>query len=243
MRCSHDWTTDDASSISGMDRRGNTDHHSGTFISEDRSQTEHGAPFGTLSTSCLNLMLVVFQASGVKAFVEDNHLVDVLLLLLLYGWAVVPLMYLLSFFFSTAATAYTRLTIFNMISGTATFLAVTIMTIPELKLQDLSHLLDKVFLIFPNYCLGMSFSQFYQNYEFISFCTSTPISRTICKILNITYQENYFSMSEPGVGRFLVAFSLQGVVFIILLFVIELQCVRTLWRLLTSLGRGRKQVD
>uniref|UniRef100_A0A4W6GB46 ATP binding cassette subfamily A member 3 n=1 Tax=Lates calcarifer TaxID=8187 RepID=A0A4W6GB46_LATCA len=191
---------------------------------------------------CL-LMLVVFQAFGVKAFVEDNHLVDVLLLLLLYGWAVVPLMYLLSFFFSTAATAYTRLTIFNMISGTATFLAVTIMTIPELKLQDLSHLLDKVFLIFPNYCLGMSFSQFYQNYEFISFCTSSPLSRTICKILNITYQENYFSMSEPGVGRFLVAFSVQGVVFIILLFVIELQCVRTLWRLLTSLCRGRKQVD
>uniref|UniRef100_A0A665VH39 ABC transporter domain-containing protein n=1 Tax=Echeneis naucrates TaxID=173247 RepID=A0A665VH39_ECHNA len=174
---------------------------------------------------CL-LMLVVFQAFEVKAFVDHNHLVDVLLLLLLYGWAVVPLMYLLSFFFSTAATAYTRLTIFNMISGTATFLAVTIMTIPDLNLEDLSHLLDKIFLIFPNYCLGMSFSQFYQNYEFISFCTSSHLSDAICKILNITYQPNYFSMSEPGVGRFLVAFSVQGVVYIILLFAIELQCVR-----------------
>uniref|UniRef100_A0A8C9ZQ24 ATP binding cassette subfamily A member 3 n=1 Tax=Sander lucioperca TaxID=283035 RepID=A0A8C9ZQ24_SANLU len=171
----------------------------------------------------------------------NNHLVDVLLLLLLYGWAVVPLMYLLSFFFSTAATAYTRLTIFNMISGTATFLTVTIMTIPELNLQDLSHLLDKVFLIFPNYCLGMSFSQFYQNYELISFCTSSELSEKVCNYLNITYQKNYFSMSEPGVGRFLVAFSLQGAVFIILLFVIELQCVRTLRRFLTSLARRRKQ--
>uniref|UniRef100_A0A672IQE2 ABC transporter domain-containing protein n=1 Tax=Salarias fasciatus TaxID=181472 RepID=A0A672IQE2_SALFA len=189
---------------------------------------------------CL-LMLVVFKAFGVKAFVEDNHLVDVLLLLLLYGWAVVPLMYLLSFLFSTAATAYTRLTIFNMISGTSTFLAVTIMTIPELNLQSMSRLLDKVFLIFPNYCLGMSFSQFYQNYEFISFCTSSPMSKAICQVLNITYQTNYFSMSEPGVGRFLVAFSVQGVVFIVLLFVIELQCVRTLWQLLATLGRRRKQ--
>uniref|UniRef100_A0A672ZS52 ABC transporter domain-containing protein n=1 Tax=Sphaeramia orbicularis TaxID=375764 RepID=A0A672ZS52_9TELE len=170
---------------------------------------------------CL-LMLVVFKAFGVKAFVEENHLVDVLLLLLLYGWAVIPLMYLLSFLFSTAASAYTRLTIFNMISGTATFLAVTIMTIPELNLQDLSHLLDKVFLIFPNYCLGMSFSQFYQNYEFISFCTSSEISKRICNFLNITYQQNYFSMAEPGVGRFLVAFSVQGVVFIILLLLVPL---------------------
>uniref|UniRef100_A0A672ZSW2 ABC transporter domain-containing protein n=1 Tax=Sphaeramia orbicularis TaxID=375764 RepID=A0A672ZSW2_9TELE len=190
---------------------------------------------------CL-LMLVVFKAFGVKAFVEENHLVDVLLLLLLYGWAVIPLMYLLSFLFSTAASAYTRLTIFNMISGTATFLAVTIMTIPELNLQDLSHLLDKVFLIFPNYCLGMSFSQFYQNYEFISFCTSSEISKRICNFLNITYQQNYFSMAEPGVGRFLVAFSVQGVVFIILLFAIELQCVRTLRRLISTLGRRRKQL-
>lgn len=73
---------------------------------------------------------VVFQAFGVKAFTAGSHLLDVLLLLLLYGWAVVPLMYLLSFLFSTAATAYTRLTIFNIISGTATFLAVTIMAIP-----------------------------------------------------------------------------------------------------------------
>ncbi|KAJ8398776.1 hypothetical protein AAFF_G00419730, partial [Aldrovandia affinis] len=76
------------------------------------------------------LMLVVFRAFGVRAFTQDSHLVDVLLLLLLYGWAVVPLMYLLSFLFSTAATAYTRLTVFNIVSGTATFLAVTIMTIP-----------------------------------------------------------------------------------------------------------------
>uniref|UniRef100_A0A8C7YEB2 ATP-binding cassette, sub-family A (ABC1), member 3b n=1 Tax=Oryzias sinensis TaxID=183150 RepID=A0A8C7YEB2_9TELE len=190
---------------------------------------------------CL-LMLVVFQGFGVEAFVDGNHLIDVLLLLLLYGWAVVPLMYLLSFLFSTAATAYTRLTIFNMISGTATFLAVTIMTIPELNLQHLSHLLDKVFLIFPNYCLGMSFCQFYQNYQFITFCTSSSLSQIICKYMNITYQENYFSMSEPGVGRFLVALSVQGVVFNVLLFVIELQCVRTICRLLKSLGRRRKQL-
>uniref|UniRef100_A0A673XDS3 ATP binding cassette subfamily A member 3 n=1 Tax=Salmo trutta TaxID=8032 RepID=A0A673XDS3_SALTR len=172
------------------------------------------------------LMLVVFRAFGVKAFIADNHLVDVLLILLLYGWAVIPLMYLLSFLFSAAATAYTRLTIFNIISGTATFLT------------DLSRNLDKVFLLFPNYCLGMSFSQFYQNYQFITFCTSNPMATAFY----ITYQENYFSMSEPGVGRFLVALSLQGVVFITLLFIIEMQCVKTLRRFLTRLASRRKQV-
>lgn len=61
-------------------------------------------------------------------------------------------------------------------------------------------------------------------------------------VSDITYQENYFSMSEPGVGRLLVAFSVQGVVYIALLFAIELQCVRRLWQLLTSLCRRRKLV-
>ncbi|KAL1278816.1 hypothetical protein QQF64_025489 [Cirrhinus molitorella] len=186
---------------------------------------------------CL-LMLVVFRVFSVKAFVSENHLVDVLLLLLLYGWAVIPLMYLLSFLFSTAATAYTRLTIFNILSGTATFLAVTIMTIPDLNLVDLSHLLDKIFLIFPNYCLGMSFSEFYQNYEIITFCTSSFITETICKVLNITYQVNYLSMDEPGVGRFLVAMSIQGVVFIALLFLIELRCIH----IILNLCRRRKKI-
>lgn len=73
---------------------------------------------------------VVFKAFDVHAFTRDGHVADTLLLLMLYGWAIIPLMYLMNFFFSGAATAYTRLTIFNVLSGIATFLMVTIMRIP-----------------------------------------------------------------------------------------------------------------
>ena len=76
------------------------------------------------------LLQVVFKAFDVHAFTQDGHVADALLLLMLYGWAIIPLMYLMSFFFSGAATAYTRLTIFNILSGIATFLVVTIMRIP-----------------------------------------------------------------------------------------------------------------
>lgn len=76
------------------------------------------------------LLQVVFRAFDVHAFTRDGHMADLLLLLMLYGWAIIPLMYLLSFFFSAASTAYTRLTIFNILSGIATFIVVTIMRIP-----------------------------------------------------------------------------------------------------------------
>uniref|UniRef100_A0A8D0GV65 ABC transporter domain-containing protein n=1 Tax=Sphenodon punctatus TaxID=8508 RepID=A0A8D0GV65_SPHPU len=176
------------------------------------------------------LMLVIFQAFDVKAFTQDNHLVDVMLIFLLYGWAIIPLMYLLSFFFSVAATAYTRLTIFNILSGTATFLAVTIMSIPELGMVDLSKTLNKVFLILPNYCLGQSISDFYQNYEFIQFCTSSIEAAIICKAFNISYQPEYFAWETPGIGQYLTSMAVQGLVFLLLLFLIE---TNLLWNLRT----------
>uniref|UniRef100_A0A803W5A0 ABC transporter domain-containing protein n=1 Tax=Ficedula albicollis TaxID=59894 RepID=A0A803W5A0_FICAL len=189
------------------------------------------------------LMLVIFQAFNVQAFTQDSHLVDVMLIFLLYGWAIIPLMYLLSFFFSVAATAYTRLTIFNILSGTATFLAVTIMSIPELGLVDLSKTLDKVFLVLPNYCLGQCISDFYQNYEFIQFCTSSVEAIFICKAFNISYQMNYFSWETPGIGRYLTSLAVQGFSFLFLLFLIE---TNLLWRvrtLLCGICRRRKWVS
>ncbi|NXD28137.1 ABCA3 protein, partial [Spelaeornis formosus] len=188
------------------------------------------------------LMLVIFQAFDVQAFTQDSHLVDVMLIFLLYGWAIIPLMYLLSFFFSVAATAYTRLTIFNILSGTATFLAVTIMSIPELGLVDLSKTLDKVFLVLPNYCLGQCISDFYQNYEFIQFCTSSVEAIFICKAFNISYQMNYFSWESPGIGRYLTSLAVQGFSFLFLLFLIETNLLWRLRTLLCGICRRRKWV-
>lgn len=47
--------------------------------------------------------------------------------------------------------------------------------------MDLSKTLDKVFLVLPNYCLGQCISDFYQNYEFIQFCTSSVEAIFICR--------------------------------------------------------------
>ncbi|XP_004627914.1 ATP-binding cassette sub-family A member 3 [Octodon degus] len=176
------------------------------------------------------LLLVVFRAFDIRAFTQDGHAADMLLLLMLYGWAIVPLMYLLSFFFSGASTAYSRLTIFNILSGIATFLIVTIMRIPALKLEELSRTLDHVFLVLPNHCLGMAVSSFYENYETRRYCTSSKVATQYCKKYNIEYQENFYAWSTPGVGRFVTSMATSGCVYLTLLFLIE---TNILWRLRT----------
>ncbi|XP_012866697.1 PREDICTED: ATP-binding cassette sub-family A member 3 [Dipodomys ordii] len=176
------------------------------------------------------LLLVVFRAFDVRAFTRDGHMADLLLLLLLYGWAIIPFMYLMSFFFSSASTAYTRLTIFNILSGIVTFIMVTIMRIPAVKLEELSRTLDHVFLVLPNHCLGMAVSSFYENYETRQYCTSSEVASHYCKKYNIQYQENFYAWNTPGVGRFVTSMAASGCAYLSLLFLIE---TNLLWRLRT----------
>ncbi|ELK30082.1 ATP-binding cassette sub-family A member 3 [Myotis davidii] len=184
------------------------------------------------------LLLVVFKAFDVHAFTRDGHVADTLLLLMLYGWAIIPLMYLMNFFFSGAATAYTRLTIFNILSGIATFLMVTIMRIPAVKLEELSRTLDHIFLVLPNHCLGMAFSSFYENYETRRYCTSSEVAAHYCRKYNIQYQENFYAWSAPGVGRFVTSLAASGFAYLILLFLIETDL---LWRLKTCICAFRRR--
>uniref|UniRef100_A0A5F9CAV9 ATP binding cassette subfamily A member 3 n=1 Tax=Oryctolagus cuniculus TaxID=9986 RepID=A0A5F9CAV9_RABIT len=184
------------------------------------------------------LLLAVFRAFDVRAFTWDGHAAGTLLLLLLYGWAIIPLMYLMSFLFSSAATAYTRLTIFNVLSGIATFLMVTIMRIPAVKLEELARTLDRVFLVLPNHCLGMAVSSFYENYETKHYCTSSEIAAHYCKKFNIVYQENFFAWSAPGVGRFVTSMAASGCAYLTLLFLIETDL---LWRLRNSVCAFRRR--
>lgn len=184
------------------------------------------------------LLLVVFKAFDVHAFTRDGHVADTLLLLMLYGWAIIPLMYLMTFFFSGAATAYTRLTIFNILSGIATFLMVTIMRIPAVKLEELSRTLDHIFLVLPNHCLGMAVSSFYENYETRRYCTSSEVAAHYCKKYNIQYQENFYAWSAPGVGRFVTSMAASGFAYLILLFLVETDL---LWRLKTCICAFRRR--
>ncbi len=63
------------------------------------------------------LLIVVFAAFGVDAYVDDGRFADIFLLLLLYGWAILPFMYILSFIFTVPSTGLVWLTMFNILSG------------------------------------------------------------------------------------------------------------------------------
>lgn len=66
------------------------------------------------------LILIVFAAFQVEAYTGDDRLGLVFVLFLIYGWAVLPFVYILHYFFKTAAGGMVAVTMLNIITGNVT---------------------------------------------------------------------------------------------------------------------------
>uniref|UniRef100_A0A667IMJ0 ABC transporter domain-containing protein n=1 Tax=Lynx canadensis TaxID=61383 RepID=A0A667IMJ0_LYNCA len=66
-------------------------------------------------TCCL--LLGAFKFCQLDIYITDYHFLDTMLIFMLYGWSVIPLMYLLSFLFTKSTSAYIKLVLFNYLSG------------------------------------------------------------------------------------------------------------------------------
>ncbi|CAG5129798.1 unnamed protein product [Candidula unifasciata] len=187
---------------------------------------------------CLCLIATFFIFS-ITNFTTGSHSLQVLLLFLMYGWAMLPYMYFLSFAFTVPSTAYVWITMFNILTGVATLLVVVILTIPQIGLQDVSNILEWVFLaVFPNYCLSQGVFDFYQNYQYLNICKLAYEYSGFCPIMKLTnqtnpccpdfcgdfclyYNQNYLGWEQGGIGRMLVFLTLQGIVMWVFIFSYE----------------------
>lgn len=183
------------------------------------------------------LIIIIFAAFDVPAY-SGERLGYVTLLLLLYGWAIIPLVYLTSFIFSVPSTAFIRLTIFNVITGLATLLTVFILSIPSLDLLDVADALKWVFLFLPNYALGQAINDMFTNHQYldlfnkgVAMCVKLKHPKAMCEVFirlilknspnKIVYQENYLAWDNPGIGRFLIFLAWEGLFFFLLVLFIE----------------------
>ncbi|CAH1794818.1 unnamed protein product [Owenia fusiformis] len=188
------------------------------------------------------LLLVTFVAFKMDAYTSGTNLGSILLLFVVYGWAMLPMMYLMSFIFDVPSTGFVWITMWNILSGIATMLAVNILSIPQLQTEDLSKTLDWIFItLLPNYGLAQGLLDFYMNYEYITIC-SDPIVKQLCGIGAtlpcckgncgdncLDFQYNYLSWERNGIGRMLVFMGLQGFLYFAILFLMESQLLRELW--------------
>lgn len=104
----------------------------------------------------ITLCIFIFLGFGVEAYVSGMNFLCLILVLFLYGFAIIPLMYPINYFFKTPSTGFVLISCINIFIGLITTIAtITLENFPEEPdLQQINKILVKVFLIFPHYCLG-----------------------------------------------------------------------------------------
>lgn len=200
------------------------------------------------------LLLLIFKAFDVTELSTGPQLGRLLVVLIAFGLALLPNMYVLQYLFTGVASGYVALTFYNILTGITPGLVVVILDL--IGDNQTSDVLRWIFyVLFPNYNFSESITNLFQNYEFLDLCTNQipsafnttldticskllpALNRTlpcckdypdVCGSNCLNFQENYFALEPLGLGRPVLFLVGQCLVFWFLLFIIESGVVRSL---------------
>ncbi|XP_071785236.1 phospholipid-transporting ATPase ABCA3-like isoform X1 [Asterias amurensis] len=167
------------------------------------------------------VILIVFAAFNVAAFSGEN-LGTVAIILLLFGWAAVPFVYLLSYLFKTPVTAYAVTVTLLSILGLGTIITVFVLEIIG-TYEDEVLIVDHVFMALPTHCLARGLIQLATNVAIRSTCTASDLDMEFCKAINVTYFDNNLDWDQPGVGQHCFYLAMEGIIYFALTLLVEMQ--------------------
>uniref|UniRef100_A0A4X1V841 ABC transporter domain-containing protein n=1 Tax=Sus scrofa TaxID=9823 RepID=A0A4X1V841_PIG len=178
-------------------------------------------------------ILVMFIYCRVDAFFVNYHFLDTMMIFLLYGWSVVPLMYLGSLLFSSSPIAYIKLTLFNYFSTVFSvvfhiMVVIIAINIRENQIRDkiLSQLLSFYNLYVTKSTLKLIFILYFLIFSVILAFVS--VFKVMLSLLPPSVTENsVYSFGEHGIAKFLISLAALGLIFLLLLFCLE----STFWSL------------
>uniref|UniRef100_A0A8C3DLH2 P-type phospholipid transporter n=1 Tax=Corvus moneduloides TaxID=1196302 RepID=A0A8C3DLH2_CORMO len=165
------------------------------------------------------MVVAIFAGFNKKAYASPTNLPVLIALLLLYGWAVIPMMYPASSFFSIPSTAYVALSCINLFVGINSSAITFILELFENNpsLLKFNKTLKNVLLVLPHFCLGRGL---------IDLAMNQAVTEVYAR-----FGEEH--VSDPFqwdfVGKNLVAMALQGVVFFILNLLMQHHLFSTRW--------------
>ncbi|CAF1011818.1 unnamed protein product [Rotaria sordida] len=167
-----------------------------------------------LTNYCVSIgfCIIIFLSFGIEAYVYKMNFLCLFLLLFLYGFAIIPIMYPISYLFRSPATGFVVISSINIFIGLMTTIStITIENFSdEPDLKNINAILTKLFLIFPHYCLGRGLFD---------------LSKThATNVLSLKYVLDYVPISPfkfDVVGRNLLCLCIEGVFFCIFAILVQ----------------------
>ncbi|XP_009288758.1 PREDICTED: retinal-specific ATP-binding cassette transporter [Aptenodytes forsteri] len=165
------------------------------------------------------MVVVIFAGFNKKAYTSPTNFPVLVALLLLYGWAVIPMMYPASSFFSVPSTAYVALSCINLFVGINSTAITFILELFENNpsLLKFNKTLKNVLIVFPHFCLGRGLIDLAMNQA-----VTEVYARFGEKHVSNPFQWDF-------IGKNLVAMAVQGVAFFILNLLMQHHLFSTRW--------------
>uniref|UniRef100_A0A8C5L437 P-type phospholipid transporter n=2 Tax=Jaculus jaculus TaxID=51337 RepID=A0A8C5L437_JACJA len=165
------------------------------------------------------LVVGIFIGFQKKAYTSPENLPALVALLMLYGWAVIPMMYPASFLFDVPSTAYVALSCANLFIGINSSAITFVLELFENNrtLLRFNAMLRKLLIVFPHFCLGRGL-------------IDLALSQAVTDVYARFGEEH---LSNPFqwdlIGKNLVAMGVEGVVYFILTLLIQHHFFLTRW--------------
>uniref|UniRef100_A0A8C0N4C3 P-type phospholipid transporter n=1 Tax=Canis lupus familiaris TaxID=9615 RepID=A0A8C0N4C3_CANLF len=165
------------------------------------------------------LVVGIFVGFQKKAYTSPENLPALIALLMLYGWAVIPMMYPASFLFDVPSTAYVALSCANLFIGINSSAITFILELFENNwtLLRFNAMLRKLLIIFPHFCLGRGL---------IDLALSQAVTDVYARF-GEEHSTNPFQWDL--IGKNLVAMAAEGVVYLLLTLFIQHHFFLTRW--------------
>ncbi|XP_055599073.1 phospholipid-transporting ATPase ABCA3-like isoform X2 [Uranotaenia lowii] len=168
--------------------------------------------------------LAIYQEEG---WATPEDLSRVLSIMVVFGFAFLPLTYLCSFWFDVPSTGFVKMMMINIFSGTICFTAVFLLKFDGFNLKDIANGLEWVFMIFPIFSLSQTLSNMnvmaatrsvcVHQCESMEFCTE----ELMCLMFPRCCDTQMFTWENQGVNRQIVYMTSVGAVAFIVLILIE----------------------
>ncbi|XP_049672891.1 glucosylceramide transporter ABCA12, partial [Accipiter gentilis] len=171
----------------------------------------------------IGLSIGVISSFQIPAFCNNNNLLAVFLLLLLFGYATFSWMYLLAGFFKETGMAFIVYVCVNLFFGINTIITHSVVFLlsqekaTDQGLRDLAENLRHVFLLFPQFCFGYGLIELSQDQALLGFL----------KAYGVDYPNKTFELDKTTSKLF--AMFIQGTVFFAIRLMVHDRMIQRVW--------------
>uniref|UniRef100_A0A8C2MJ39 ATP-binding cassette, sub-family A member 14 n=2 Tax=Cricetulus griseus TaxID=10029 RepID=A0A8C2MJ39_CRIGR len=177
------------------------------------------------------LLLLVFLITDIHVLLEKYHFLDTMFILMLFGWSIIPFIYLLSFWYNNSTSAYIKIFVLNQCLGFMSVIVDAVVhIIPDIRNSTKNLILNSMLLL-PVYNLGMSINKYYNIHELRKACSSPNF--VVFKDCHDINNLPIYGMDKNAIGRHVTAMAVTGATYLFLIFLLEL----TTWNLKTFIYR------